>query len=273
VNTALQSSSARLAWLLFPHSSGRKLLMFVAYLDDSGTDLGSSVAVLAGYVAAVSEWERFEIEWNEFLHREGLRFYHSVECVHGSGEFKGRTDEQCRRIHKDAVQLITRHNLTAIGAAVHASRLREMHDRAKAAAERVVPKPDYDFCFQYVVVALGFHMLGTAEQVAMVLEDTPKVKGAVAESYEHLLEGPWKGLKSRFSGTPIFQPKLGFPALQAADVLAYEMGREQERAGHPPRKYPPRASWNELVKHALAQSKGSLFLYYLSFPKSEPEGL
>src|SRR5687767_4224518 len=95
------TSTARLAWLLFPHTVANKLLMFVAYFDDAGThddtatEPGSQIVAVAGYVGTPADWDAFEVDWNAFLRREGLKFYHTVDCMHSRKQFEGREPSDC----------------------------------------------------------------------------------------------------------------------------------------------------------------------------------
>lgn len=58
-------------------SSGVVAVMY-GYFDDSGTDDDSPVAVMAGYVAHMADWKRFENKTKKMFGREGVAWPASV---------------------------------------------------------------------------------------------------------------------------------------------------------------------------------------------------
>ena len=98
------------------------------------------------------------------------------------------------------------------------------------------------------------------EMLALTLEGMPEVAGWVTDYYEGSLEeGELVPFRPYLSGTPVFQPKLGFPQLQAADVLAYEFTLDAKRHFNRQKIYRRRASWRALAYHA--DTHGGLMVY------------
>jgi hypothetical protein len=67
------------------------MVMFTAYFDASG-DKRSRVLTVAGFVARVKKWERFEDRWASILTPYGLDNFHMTDFVTGVGkyaQFKG----------------------------------------------------------------------------------------------------------------------------------------------------------------------------------------
>ena len=83
---------------------GGSTLMLEAYLDESGTHGGSPVMCVAGYLIGSAQCSRFQVNWDEFIGRFGLDYFHMAECAHGTGAFANVSphdrDQICRR-HKD----------------------------------------------------------------------------------------------------------------------------------------------------------------------------
>lgn len=48
------------------------MAMLAVYCDDSGTHKNSRVAVVAGYLSNVAQWELFSKEWKKVLSKFGV---------------------------------------------------------------------------------------------------------------------------------------------------------------------------------------------------------
>jgi hypothetical protein len=72
--------------------------MVRAYLDDSGKldDPNTEVIVVAGCIAKVEDWEKFDPEWLRVLKDFGVREFHLKDLAHRKGDFKG-WDESRRK--------------------------------------------------------------------------------------------------------------------------------------------------------------------------------
>ena len=53
--------------------------LLVSYLDESGTNKQSPIITIAGYIALVSAWERFEASTRSIFDSYGVRYLHGVE--------------------------------------------------------------------------------------------------------------------------------------------------------------------------------------------------
>lgn len=266
----LDSQTARLAWLLFPRAVLHKWLVFAVYFDDSGThddtatEPGSQIVAAAGYVALPNAWQAFEAAWNAFLLREGLTFYHAVDCVARSGAFAGKTNAECNRIHREAVMIITAHDLVALGFATPKAPFNEFARRARSDEVEAPPREAYCnslynawrvlalYVSQWTLTTPSLLDPVPDEQVSIVVEDSPKLHEPTMRSYQAFVEEPrWQRLRTRFAGPPSFRPKLGYPQLQAADVLAYEMAVNLRRHYVPGESRRSRQSWDALNRHAV----------------------
>lgn len=66
----------------------------IAFADESGTQQGSPLTVVAGYVASPRQWRKVRQEWNQVVRREGISELHTVELMNRSGEFRGWSDRR-----------------------------------------------------------------------------------------------------------------------------------------------------------------------------------
>jgi hypothetical protein len=85
--------------------------LFAAYLDASGEPIGYAVMSVAGMVAPISKWKRFEIEWREALDKEHIKSFHMTDFAASQGEFVGwKGDKERRRSFLRALTAIIKKN-------------------------------------------------------------------------------------------------------------------------------------------------------------------
>jgi hypothetical protein len=274
------SQTVRLAWLLTPRNSQRKLLAMIAsYFDESGIHGGSPITDFAGYVAPASEWERFEATWRVFLANDPvIPYYHAAECL----SLKGRTYAAIpkagrERKHREAVAVICESNILGIGTAVDPVRHKAHSYLMSSGGLATVgaPKSAYDFCFRDVFLALAHYARAVypGEKVAVVCDQNQELFPQAFDSYHVLCQTPdmaW--LSDIFERAPVPGDKKKDVALQAADVLAYEINRELKReTAEPPGAR--REEWEQLIDHARKQAIGYqgrlLGRYVFNFGPSE----
>ena len=61
---------------------------YVIYLDDSGTDPGQKIVVVAGYISTAREWKKLSATWGNVLRRYGLPYFHMSEFMSWGGGSK-----------------------------------------------------------------------------------------------------------------------------------------------------------------------------------------
>jgi hypothetical protein len=111
-------------------------------------------------------------------------------------------------------------------------------------------EPQYYYCFERVLEGLARHMTGTwvGAKVSIVLEKTPKVTGRVNDIFKSFLQEQ-TSWSDYFTPGIEPQPIEGWPQLQAADVLAWEMITDLKWNWNPNRTRGTRASFRELGAH------------------------
>ena len=230
--------------------------MFSAFLDDCGTHDGAPVVAVAGYAGYTYEWERLERDWNEFLAREGIRYYHAVEAAQGRKEFAGRDKSDRQRVHREAVQIITRYELLPVSFSIDGPWFRGRFPDAVPFGGKVIQNSALCYCFQRIAYRLAEHVAGIeATPVAIVMEESPGNMGDLMNLFEAFVtHPPYAHYRHCFQGPPTFRPKIGYPQLQAADVLAYETVLDLQRNWDPNRQHGPRESYKALSQHAAANS-------------------
>jgi hypothetical protein len=204
--------------------------MLKVYLDESGTHEAALVTVVAGYAIQESEVALLEREWLDALARHGLRELHMREFVPPYGKHATWTDSDRRALLEPLIALIHKRSLVGIGAALH---LDEFTRAIQARSHKKVPElveSAYEWCFRYC----------TAQAAAFA--DKREIDGAIDYVLDqgcfdrHCLERAFHRskesaeIKGRFRlGEIAFRDSEGVPALQCADLLAYEMYKEADR--------------------------------------------
>src|SRR5687767_15933522 len=72
--------------------------MLTAYFDDSGTHLKSDVAVVAGYLSSVTNWESFAKSWQSLLNEYGINMMRRTDLEGFHGEFQSWNQNRAKRI-------------------------------------------------------------------------------------------------------------------------------------------------------------------------------
>jgi hypothetical protein len=83
----------------FPTSvspEGRFVVIFTAYLDESGTHGDGEWVAVAGWLSTPERWAEFEREWLTALSDFGISRFHMVEFAHRKGEFASWSEDERR---------------------------------------------------------------------------------------------------------------------------------------------------------------------------------
>lgn len=213
----------RLAISLKPgNPAGTIFMIFTAYYDESGTHGDSPITVLAGFVGNANDWVDFEIEWRKILKKYNITHVHAKHLWHRQGQYKKWSIDQSEDLWCDIIYIIQERKQIFVSKTVLRSDDYEhfyMLD-GKAPKERLDSK--YALCFRSF---LYFYPKSHYEQypigsVNFVLESGHRNAGDAIRIFNEIKDNrslPWRGA----IGSLTFGEKQEFPALQAADVLAY----------------------------------------------------
>ncbi|MCU1441825.1 MAG: hypothetical protein JWP85_2822 [Rhodoglobus sp.] len=78
------------------------------YFDESESDKHNLLCV-SGYIFKKERCEILEGKWSEVLKREGLPYFHMVECAHQNKTFKGFDETRCIAIQTELMNLLKDH--------------------------------------------------------------------------------------------------------------------------------------------------------------------
>jgi hypothetical protein len=96
VHSAIERA-ARLIWLGDYSKENLMAMMYAAYFDASGKPDRHPVLSVAGAVASIKKWGRFEPEWQQALKDEGVSEFHATDFAASRKEFRGWKGDKPRR--------------------------------------------------------------------------------------------------------------------------------------------------------------------------------
>jgi hypothetical protein len=196
---------------LLPSLRGRQVfVMLQAFLDESETP---PVFVLAGYSATVDQWEAFSREWEFALRSWGLPAFKMQEAA--------TWDEQTQNERIGyLVHLIYQHITAYYASALDAHLLKRIFGRV--VRSRTWSNPYY---FSFLMMAgMILDHVDPKDEIEFIFDDRVHKKW-VRGAFERAMSGAPESWRNKLVGEPRFAQDERYPALQAADLLAWNMRR------------------------------------------------
>jgi len=223
-------------------------MTMIAFLDESGTHSGSRVITVAGYVISSEAVPLLEAEWLAILKNHSMDELHMKEFVPPHGKYSRWNEEQRRVVLESLIGLIHEHSLVGVGAAVEMSEfMNTTHARAFSKSPSLVESP-YEWCLRYCIVqaARWADETNHAGLIDYVLDQGCSGRGKAHQRFE--LGSQEEKFRQKYRlGSLEFANSKSVPAIQCADLLAYEMYKEADRqlSGS---KRAPRGSFQALFR-------------------------
>ncbi len=193
----------------------------VAYFDAGLKPKPRRVFYIAGYVGRSTGWQTFNRKWRGLLRRNDLPYFRMTDFVARIGPYKDWSEPKRLAVMKRIVALAS----DASRLRVAATLLPDDYDRLPLEDKARIPSP-YGLCLSACIArtAALFRGQGIAEPVDYVFESGDEGQGTVKQTLDEIFEKPAARTKYAY-GSLRFAGKTDFPALQLADILAYETGR------------------------------------------------
>ena len=214
-------------------------LGLTAYFDDSGTR-NDRFMLVAGYIASVAQWERFNADWGLRLARHNLSWFRATDFAQSTGPFsswKGKSQAFRGSLSRDLANIIKSYVAEGFVQAIDAQGWRRLNHNWQLEESRLAP---YSLCGRGIVEQVyawcKLHSYPENE-VEFIFDDGSYNKGALMERLQRDL-----GI------LPIFRSDRTLRPLQAADWFAYEALTEIRRRLHTQRRHPPRKSLTKLLR-------------------------
>lgn len=209
----LQSDIEEMADLLFlPDAVERRIAMFAAYFDDSGTHSESSVVSIAGYIAGATDWKHFAAEWNQLLSGENITHFHMTDFESRHGEFIGWDDQRRIRVIKRAIEIIHRRTIKGFSCSVNKDDFDDL-------IPEFIPGSAYVLCLVDCMTKCDHWAKegNRQEPIACFLEQGGGYVSEINRIRQVFLETDSSHIHSL-----TLAKKTAHPQLQPADILAYE---------------------------------------------------
>lgn len=194
--------------------------MLRMYCDESGTHAGSPYFVVAGYISADDQWEKFSVEWQGVLDRYGIDCFHMTDFENRQGAFKTmRTAD--RKIFFEKLLMFARlRTRKAIPGVVLKSNYEELiTDQYREDIGSI-----YTLCAN--VCLRGVHNWAGEnardEPIAFVFEQGAEHCKEILEAFSKAQKDPQFSVNFKLASLK-FENRREVIPLQVADLLAYEV--------------------------------------------------
>lgn len=204
------------------------MAVYETYLDDSGTNLQSPIAIAACYVSTKGGWDRFVEAWDIARYEEGFDYFHMAEFV-APREQRHKPwcdwDNQRRdRVYNRLATIINENKRIGIGVALPKS----LYDSVPERIRVHYGNEHYTFavrmCLQQIHLWRKESLISLPMRYVFDHEDSWTPKRA---EIDKLMSTVHPQLKHLFGlddgGAHSFESKKCFKPLQAADILAWQM--------------------------------------------------
>ncbi|MHB8483398.1 MAG: DUF3800 domain-containing protein [Nitrospiria bacterium] len=196
------------------------MAMITAYFDESGTHEGSPVTVVAGYVSTGEQWLKFDDEWKAILKDAEIPYFR-MSLHQNRQDFYRNWDESKRnRILERLILTIRVRAQIPISASVAKSDYQEVFGESP----EISP---YTFCALQCLARIGewAEKYNHDEPIAYVFESGAGYNREFDKLREVLSGNETRKKRYRF-GSITFVEKIKATPLQASDILAYEIYKE-----------------------------------------------
>jgi hypothetical protein len=201
--------------------------MYETYLDDSGTNAQSEIAIAACYVSTESGWRQFVKEWDVVRYEEGFDAFHMAEFVaprdQGHKPWCDWDNPKKDRVFQRLAKIINDNKRTGIGVALPKSIYNDVPQRIRDH----YGNEHYTFAVRMCLLQIYMWREQSCNSLPMqyIFDwETPGTPKRIEIS--RLMETVHEKLRPMFgldTGGFSFQHKEVFKPLQAADILAWEM--------------------------------------------------
>jgi hypothetical protein len=216
--------------LLFLGCERGYLAVLGAYIDESGAPESGEVLVLSGFYTTPKHWAKILREWLGIVHRSGVTRFHTTDCANGYNEFEGWSNTRKKNMFTNLINIVSRHS-DLIGCSAGIA-LKDYKEVVSPEVDEVFGGPR-SLTFQLLVMDM---VKKANAPIAFIVDKPPKGWGILDDVFEKTkaLPRPWCSLLHSLTPGNV----RTFPAIQIADLLAYETYRllNKRLKNEPPRK-------------------------------------
>lgn len=203
--------------------------MFEAYFDDSGTDENSDIAIAACYISTKRGWDDFVKAWDDARWEEGFDIFHMAEFVapreHGHKPFCEWDDEKKKHVFARLAKIINENKWIGVASAVP----KRIWDNTPERIRQQYGREHYTFAVRMCMMRIVDWRAKSLVRLPIryifdwEMSSSPKrneISTILNIIAQHPRAGPMFGVEPEGYS---FEHKDVFKALQAADILAWQM--------------------------------------------------
>jgi hypothetical protein len=196
------------------------LFMIQAYFDESGTQSGSPVTCVAGYLFESEQCLRLDAEWEAALSDFGVSHFHMTDCANGAGLFRAMPVSKRDQLARRLIGIIKRR--AAIGI-VASARPTDVARFAKEHKEEAA----YILCLCWCVTGVAEWAAERryAGNIAYFFEAGHRLARKANDAMMFLGLNPTLRQGSRYVAHSFITKQQARP-IQAADILAWQWHKE-----------------------------------------------
>jgi hypothetical protein len=188
-------------------------------------------------------------EWMGIVQRYNVTAFHATDCANGADEFEGWSKERKKRMFTNLINILTRHsNLRGCSAGILC---KDYEAVVYPEAHALFGGPQL-LVFQLLLLEISKL---AAERVAFIMDKPPRGWARVDEIFDRTKgesKLTWRHYLHSLTPGDIHT----FPAIQTADLLAYETYRHlSQKSGMVKKRKMRRSLWRLLVEKSLLQGK------------------
>jgi len=200
--------------------------MLQGYVDDSGSDEGSSAFVLAGFMMDAESWANFSDDWEVQLKRTpSIDYFKMSETISRTGQFQGWRPEFVLCKVKDLLAVVEKHNPVGIGSYLYWPEFMQ-HMRPHVQGELRNP---YQLLFGAVFESIEKHQRAQGifpQPVDIDFDDQGSAGHFALQMYPKFKEASAPETRKMLGRMPIMLDDKQVLPLQAADMLAWNIRRK-----------------------------------------------
>lgn len=259
----------------FPFSDEHKyMLMLSAYMDETGhsRDEKQRFNGMAGLIAPAANWEVFERKWKATLTSKefDIPYFHMKDFAHYKGDFTGWSEAKRQKLFGKLIRHIEVANPLPIGTIIPMEEF-----RALTAVLHGEFNDPYFLSFLGIIASATTFMdvmeAPAQEKVALIFSDQVEFKNRALRLYDAIREDIGARHIKR-STPPDFRDMRDFMALQAADIVAYELYKEYERLRYRPEDA-PRFGYQRITRMSTRLGYKPSFDFYTKAKLADYAGL
>ena len=212
-------------------------MLIRAFIDDSADETQSKVVVAAGFLGNYKQWSLLTKLWRRRLKRDGIAYFHAVECFNLNGEFLRFRDkvkypapagkEAARALLADLEEIIREAGVLGVAVCIPMAVYKEIRETEPHANE-IFPKDAFQIALQSIMRecyrAFKDDVRSTdGHQLAFVCDESEH-SGTIAELFVDFKK--INPETAEFLASLVHLDDKKYPQLQAADLMAHMTHRK-----------------------------------------------